>query len=85
MCLAVPALVEELDGAFARVDFGGVHRRVGTALVPGVQPGDYVLVHAGMAIETIDLEEAQRTLALIREVFGDAVPEDPPPPDVIDE
>jgi hydrogenase expression/formation protein HypC len=85
MCLAVPALVEELDGAFARVDFGGVHRRIGTALVPGVRVGDYVLVHAGMAIETIDFEEAQQTIAMIREVFGDAVPEDAPSSDTSDE
>lgn len=71
MCLAVPAKVIELDGAMGRVDFGGVKRRVSLALVPGVACGDYVLVHAGAAIEVLDLAEAQRTLALLHEVFND--------------
>jgi hydrogenase expression/formation protein HypC len=69
MCLAVPAEVVELQGNLALVDFGGVRRRIAVSLVPSVQLGDYVLVHAGMAIEIIDLEEAERTLALIREVL----------------
>jgi hydrogenase expression/formation protein HypC len=71
MCLAVPGLVQELSGDSAQVDFGGVRRRVATALVPDIAVGDYVLVHAGFAIQIIDVEEAQRTLALIREVYAD--------------
>ncbi len=75
MCLAVPAEVITIDGAFARVDFGGVRRRIAIALTPGVQPGQYVIVHAGMAIEIVDLEEANSTLALLREVYGAAAPD----------
>ena len=75
MCLAVPAKIIELQGDFAFVDFGGVRRRVGTALVPQAVTGDFVLVHAGMAIEIIETEEAERTLALIREVFADLAEE----------
>jgi hydrogenase expression/formation protein HypC len=75
VCLAVPAEVISIDGAFARVDFGGVRRRIAIALTPGVQPGQFVIVHAGMAIEVVDLDEVQRTLALIREVYGDDAPD----------
>jgi hydrogenase expression/formation protein HypC len=71
MCLAVPARVNEITGDTAQVDFGGVRRRIGVALVPGVEIGDYVLVHAGFAIQIVDVEEARRTLELIREVYAD--------------
>jgi hydrogenase expression/formation protein HypC len=71
VCLAVPAEVIQIEGGFAQVDFGGVRRRIGMALVPEAKPGDYVLVHAGMAVQVIDLEEAQSTLQLLREVYQD--------------
>ena len=71
MCLAVPAEVMQIDGAFAHVDFGGVRRRVGIALVPEAKCGDYVLVHAGMAIQVVDIDEARQTLELIRDVYQD--------------
>lgn len=69
MCLAIPAEVIQIAGGFAQVDFGGVRRRIGLALVPEAKCGDYVLVHAGMAVQVIDIAEAQRTLQLIREVY----------------
>ena len=68
MCLAIPGRVLEIDAGLAKVDFGGVRRRIGVGLVPAVKPGDHVLVHAGFAIQIIDLEEAERQLALIREI-----------------
>lgn len=74
MCLAVPAQVIKIDGGFAQVDFGGVMRRIGIALVPEAKCGDFVLVHAGMAIQVVDLAEAQDTLQLIREVYDDLAP-----------
>ena len=74
MCLATPALVIETDGDYARVDFGGVRRRICIALTPAVQPGEYVLVHAGMSLETIDEDEARATLELIREAFAEDDP-----------
>ncbi|MBN2082357.1 HypC/HybG/HupF family hydrogenase formation chaperone [bacterium] len=76
MCLAIPGRVLELNGAFATVDFGGVKRRIGTALTPQVAVDEYVLVHAGMAIQVIDVAEAERTLELIREVYADLADEE---------
>ncbi len=67
MCLAVPACVVEIDAGedLAVVSLGGVRREVSLALVDGVEPGDYLLVHVGYALSRIDPDEAQRTLALI--------------------
>jgi hydrogenase expression/formation protein HypC len=73
MCLAVPAQVVEdlgeIDGlAFSLVDFGGLRRRVCTSCVPEARPGDYVLVHAGVAISRLDAAEADRLLQTLREL-----------------
>lgn len=70
MCLAIPALVKSLDGSKARVDFGeGVLRDVNVSLVDA-KVGDYVLVHAGYAIQTVDEEDALETLALWKEILA---------------
>jgi hydrogenase expression/formation protein HypC len=73
MCLGIPGQVvtrheatEELP--FALVEFAGLRRRVCMACVPEVEPGDYVLVHAGIAISRIDAAEAERVLAHLREL-----------------
>lgn len=69
MCLALPARIVALaDGDLATVDLGGVRKQVSIALTPGVAEGDYVIVHVGHAIGTIDPEEAARTLALFAEL-----------------
>lgn len=69
MCLAIPALVIELrPNDQAVVNLGGIRKEISVALVDGVQVGDYVIVHVGHAIGTIDPEEAQRTLALFAEM-----------------
>ena len=68
MCLAVPAKVIEVNGHLATVDIVGNTRSVGVSLTPEVQPGDYVLVHAGFSIQVIDEEEAHATLALLEEM-----------------
>jgi len=74
MCLAIPGKILSItDGgndAFrsGRVDFGGVTREINLAFVPGAAVGKYVLAHAGIAINTIDEEQARRTLELIREM-----------------
>ena len=71
MCLAIPALlVELLPGDQAVVNLGGIRKAISVALVAGVQVGDYVIVHVGHAIGTIDPEEAQRTLALFAEMVA---------------
>ena len=73
MCLAVPGQIVtvtdtgELTRA-GRVQFGGVVREVNLALVPEAQVGDYVLVHAGLALSRVDEEEARRTLEYLRRI-----------------
>jgi len=66
MCLAVPGRIKSLSGTSAIVDFGGIERSVHTVLVPGVAEGDYVLVHAGFAIQVIDEEAAEETIELLK-------------------
>lgn len=69
MCLAVPGQIIELnDGVQATLDMMGVRRPVSLALTPQARPGDWVLVHAGFAIEVIDAESAVQTIDLIREL-----------------
>ena len=79
MCLAVPMKIIEIRGDGKGVaDLGGMHQVVDLALVDDVCPGVYVIVHAGFAIETLDQEEADATLALFDEIArkGDPVPEE---------
>lgn len=65
MCLAIPAKVVELRaGDQGVIDLGGVRKDVSLALVEGVVVGDYVIVHVGYALQKVDAEEAERTLAL---------------------
>ena len=65
MCLAVPAQVIALrPGDAALVELGGVRKEISLALVDGVAVGDYVIVHVGFALQTLDRDEAARTLAL---------------------
>jgi hydrogenase expression/formation protein HypC len=69
MCLAIPAKVIEIKEDKAKVDFGeGVLREVNITLV-NVKEGDYVLVHAGYAIQVLEEEEAQETLQLWNEIL----------------
>lgn len=69
MCLAIPAEVKELDETTRQgvVDVMGVTRTASFDLTPQAQVGDYVLIHAGFAIEVIDAQSAQETLDLIAE------------------
>jgi hydrogenase expression/formation protein HypC len=70
MCLAIPMEVESVEGVEAVVKQGGLQRRVRLDLLDGVAPGDYVLVHAGFAIERVRPDDAERTLNLLREMAG---------------
>lgn len=65
MCLGIPMKIVSKDGDQAVVDLGGVERRVSVQLVGDVAPGDYVIVHAGFAIEKLDEADALQTLGLI--------------------
>ncbi len=68
MCLAIPVKIAELlDDGMARVTIEGVSKIVSVALVDGLAVGDYVVLHVGYALSRISPEEAERTLALLRE------------------
>ncbi|MEM1507630.1 MAG: HypC/HybG/HupF family hydrogenase formation chaperone [Candidatus Bathyarchaeia archaeon] len=69
MCLAIPARVIEVNGDLAKADFGGVVREVNISLVDA-KVGDYILVHAGYAIQVLDEKEANETLELWREILA---------------
>ncbi|MBC7230431.1 MAG: HypC/HybG/HupF family hydrogenase formation chaperone [Actinobacteria bacterium] len=68
MCLAVPAeVVELMEDGLALVEIGGVRKQISLMLVDDAEIGDFVLVHAGFAIEKVDAEEARRTLEILEE------------------
>lgn len=68
MCVAVPMKITSRSGRQAYAEIGGVSREVDVTMVPEAMPGDYIIVHAGFAIERLDEEEALRTLALFEEL-----------------
>ena len=75
MCLATPMKIDTLlEGKRALVSQGGVKVQVDVSLLENPKPGDHVIVHAGFAIETLSLEEAEERIALFRrmaELTGD--------------
>ncbi len=69
MCLAVPSRIVEIDDLLATVDVYGARKEISLLLMPEeTRIGDYVLVHAGFAIQKVDEEAAQDALRLIREI-----------------
>jgi len=73
MCLGVPGKVvdvvrHEVGIQMGHVQFGGIQKEVCLSFLPDIQPGDYVIVHAGFAISQIDEEEAAKTLEILREM-----------------
>lgn len=70
MCVAVPMKVVVIEGLQATAEVDGVRREVNLHLLPKVVVGDYILVHAGYAIERLDPQAAQETLELIREILS---------------
>lgn len=67
MCLAIPACIESIDeNLLAQVDILGVKRQAALDLTPQAQVGDFVLVHAGFAIEVVDTQVAQETLEIVK-------------------
>jgi len=69
MCLAIPAKIIQIKGNLAKVDFGeGVLREVNIMLVEA-KVGEYVLVHAGYAIQVLDEKAAEETLQLWNEIL----------------
>lgn len=74
MCLSIPGklieITDQLDETFraGKVSFDGVIKGVNLSLVPEASVGDYVLVHVGVAISTVDEEEAQKTFELLKQL-----------------
>ena len=69
MCLAIPARVEQFTGEdSAIVNLGGVRKEISLALVEDIAVGDYVIVHVGYALQKLDQDEAQQTLAMFAEM-----------------
>ena len=72
MCLAIPGKIVDIYEAnglrMGKIDFGGVTREACLAYVPEAQVGEYTVIHVGFAISQLSEEEAQETLALIREI-----------------
>ncbi len=74
MCLAVPGRIveiqEEIDPTLrrAKVDFGGIRKEISLAFTPEAQPGDYVLVHVGFALNVIDEAEAEKIFSHLEEL-----------------
>jgi len=68
VCLAVPAKIVDKQDMLATIELSGVTRQVSLMLLPEAEPGEWVLVHAGFAIQVIDEDEAQKTLDLFREL-----------------
>lgn len=69
MCLAIPAQITNIgDHNMAEADILGVSRHVSLDLVPESKVGDWVLVHAGFAIQIVDEEYAAETLEILREI-----------------
>ena len=70
MCLGVPGKIEKLTGTKGIISYGGAKREVDLSLIEDPQVGEYVIVHAGFAIEKLDEDEAKETLRLFEEIFS---------------
>jgi hydrogenase expression/formation protein HypC len=87
MCLGIPGKVTQIysehDTPMGKVDFGGVFKRVCLAHTPHVQVGQFVIVHVGFALETIDEQEAQQIFAFLERMdeLGELKQESDPPED----
>ena len=68
MCLGIPMKIKKIEGEFARVEAGTLLRTVNIQMLSGLKEGDYVIVHAGFAIEKVDPARARETLKIIDEI-----------------
>lgn len=64
MCVAVPAKIITVSDNIAQIESAGVSKKIDISLVPEVSEGDYVIVHAGFAIQIVDGKEAKKILEL---------------------
>jgi hydrogenase expression/formation protein HypC len=68
MCLSIPAKVIDIEGCIAEVSIGGTILKAGLQMVENISIGDYVLLHAGFAIQKISEEEALETFKILQEM-----------------
>jgi hydrogenase expression/formation protein HypC len=72
MCLGIPGKIIEIDDSaellMAKVDFGGIVREACLEYIPEAKVGDYTVIHVGFAISLLSEEEAQESLAMLREI-----------------
>jgi hydrogenase expression/formation protein HypC len=68
MCLSVPAQIIKIEGQMADVSIGGALFKAGLQMVENVRVGDYILLHAGFAIQKISEKDALETINLLREL-----------------
>lgn len=71
MCLAIPAKVNKINGNTAEVESFGVTKKVDISLTPEVKVGDYVIVHAGFAIQLMDKKDALITQGYWKDYFNE--------------
>ncbi|MBN1792446.1 HypC/HybG/HupF family hydrogenase formation chaperone [Candidatus Woesearchaeota archaeon] len=76
MCYAIPAKITRIEGDIAIVDYGGVIKKVNHTLVDEAKIGDFILIHAGFAIEKVDKKSAEESLEIIKRDLGQFKPED---------
>lgn len=69
MCLGIPAKIIKIENNIAEVKVGKVTRKASLALLKGAKTGEYVLLHAGFAIQKINEKEAKETLKLLHELL----------------
>jgi len=69
MCLGVVGRIDEIDGEMATAEILGVRRQISIVLVPEIKVGDYVMIHAGFAINRMEEKDARETEELIMEVL----------------
>lgn len=68
MCLAIPAKIIKIENNMGTIDMEGTQREVSLLLQEDAKVGDYVIVHAGFAIQTIDEQEAMESLKILRQL-----------------
>jgi hydrogenase expression/formation protein HypC len=68
MCLSIPAKIVSIDGTMAEVSAGGAVFKAGLHMIDNAEVGDYILLHAGFAIQKISDEEAAETIKLLEEM-----------------
>ncbi|MDD4894450.1 MAG: HypC/HybG/HupF family hydrogenase formation chaperone [Candidatus Omnitrophica bacterium] len=69
MCLGIPMKIKKIKGEFAEVESGKLVRTVNIQMLSHAREGDYIIVHAGFAIEKVDPRKAKETLKIIDEIY----------------